>query len=481
MPTPHPISAERPSPDPAIGRGERLALACAAALIVLLLAGRLWWLPVHALLNPDEGWNAGQAMRALGRGALYPSPDALVANNYPPLSFYMIGALTRLFGDAIVTGRIVALAAQIAAGGAIGTIVARLARGKRAVAVAALLFGGFGVTLLRPYLAMDDPQWLGHAVMCWALVLLVPRRADAAPSSRSIVLAAALMLAGGLIKHNLVAIPIAATVWLWLAGRAAFRAWIVAGVALAAAACAVLWAMWGATVFIDVLAAARIYSLARMTARGGPLILALLPALIACRPLSSAWRDDIRLALPPLLLAVAIPIGIVQRAGSGVNVNAFVEAITAVCIAVPVACARRPASRHAWAGIAALPILCLLPFAARQDIGELAGRDAAVRDQRPLIAALAAARGPVACDDQASCYWADRESAIDFFSVNQRLLSGAAAALEPALDRGDIAMIAMRGQNPGWQADLLIPAVHEHYRVIYQANGTELLTPKRQR
>ena len=391
----------------------------------------------------------------------------------------MVGGLGTLLGDHIVAGRIMNLLAQVATGAAIYVLVARLASGGRWAASAALLFGAFATTLLRRYLGINDPQWLGHAAMVWALVALVPPRPDAELRATRVIAAAALMLAGGLIKHNLVAIPIAATAWLWFADRRAFAIWIVAGGMLAAAACGLLFAAWGSSIFVDVLAPARGYSLARMAAKGGPLLLALLPAAIACRPLLTAWHHDIRLALPLLLMAVAIPIGVVQRAGSGVDVNAFFEAIIAVAIAVPVACALRPIKARAWLAVTLLPVLCLVPVAMAKSLRELTGRDAAVRRWQPFIAAIAAARGPVACDDQAVCYWAGRQSGLDFFSVKQRLLEDSDGTLGRALADARFAMIEMRGSNPGWQGNPLIPAIRARYRVVYRADGDELLIPRR--
>ncbi|KQS04803.1 hypothetical protein ASG11_11520 [Sphingomonas sp. Leaf357] len=446
-------------------------------MVGLLALGHLWWLPAQAALNVNEGWNAGQAVRAMGAGTLYPHHDALTANNYPPLSFYLIGAAGWLFGDIIIAGRVIALLAQVANGLAIYVVVRRFADARWA-AIGLLLFAGYSVTLLRAYLAINDPQWLGQAAMSWALVLLLPSDAGKRIAVGRVIAAAALIVAGGLIKHNLVAFPIAITLWLWWADRRALVAWIVTGALFAAIAALALFAIWGPDVFIDVLSPARGYSLARMTAKGGPLLLLMLPVLLACRPLTMRLRSDARLALPLFLLAVSIPLGIVQRSGSGVDVNAFFESIIALAIAVPVACALRPDGPYRWLAITALPALCLVPMAATKTISEITGRDDAVRQARPFIAAIAAAPGPVACDDQAICYWAGRQSGIDFFSVKQRLLKGDGDALVPTLDRSHFAMIQMRSDNPGWQQNLLIPIIRAHYRTVYASGGSELLAPK---
>ena len=462
-----------------IGRERQLAVV-AGMFLLFLMSSRVWWLPVHAPLNVNEGWNATPAVRAVGEGTLYPSAAALTANNYPPLSFYVVGFFGRVVGDNVVAGRILALFAQFSTGVAVCLIVGRLVNGTRSVVISGMLFAGFGVTLLRFYFGINDPQWLGEAAMSWALLFVIPRRVGDAPSIVCILVAVGLTIAGGLIKHNLVAMPLATTVWLWLVYRRAFYVWALAGIVMAAVVSGLLLAAWGPTVFVDVLSPARSYSFARMVAKGGPLLLAMLPSIIACRALHPAWREDRRLLLPALLLAFAVPLGILQRAGVGVDVNAFFGAVVAVSIAVPVALACRHSATLAWIVVVTAPIVCLIPVAFSKSVSEFVGRDAAVQRTSSFVNSIATAPGPVACDDQAICYWAARESALDFFSVNQRLLKGRAAALRRALERGHFAMIYMRSDNPGWNQNLLIPEIKRRYRVIYRSGGSELLIPNTQ-
>lgn len=463
---------------PGWSRREKWPLLAAAFLIALLAIGRLWWIPAHAPLDINEGWNAGHAARALGAGPLYPEPAALIANNYPPLSFFIVGLLDRLAGDAIVTGRIVSLVCQIAVGAAGYVIVARLSRDRRAGTIAALLFAGCGVTLLRKYLALNDPQWMAQATMAWAIVLLVPHRVGDRLSTTRVMAAAVLVVAGGLMKHNLVAVPVAATLYLWVTDRRTFWIWAATGASTAAAACATLFAIWGSTVFIDVLAPARSYSPVRMLAHGAPLLLFVLPGFLAARPLLSAWREDNRLLLPLLLLAVALPTAIIQRSGDGVDINAVFETVFALAIVVPVGCMLRRAETSKWLALAVLPVLALVPLKAVSDLRELTGRDAAVRHWQPFIAGIGAARGPVACDDQAICHWAGRRSAFDFFALKQRLLKGPVPPLTDALGQHRVSTIAMRTSNSGWHENRLIPTVRAHYRPVYVEGGFELLVPR---
>lgn len=448
------------------------------ALIVSLALGRLWWLPAHASHNINEGWNAGHLARAWGPGLLYPAPDALIANNYPPLSFWLIGLVQPLVGDSIIAGRLVSLASEAAVGAVTFLLVRRLTGARDWAVAGALFFAGFAVTLLRGYLAMNDPQWLAQALMAGALVLLVPRAASERPMPGRVAAAAVLTVAGGLVKHNLVAVPIAVTLWLFVAERRSFLIWAITGTALVTAACAALFAIWGRDVFLDVLGPARSYSALRMAAHGVPLLLLAAPGLLAARPLLDHWREDPRRLLPLFLLAVAIPTAILQRSGDGVDINATFETVVALAIAVPVGCSLRAERPGRWFALALLPACALVPVALLADARELTGRGAAERDWRPFIQRIAAARGPVACDDQALCHWAGRRSALDFFAMKQRLLKGDVPTLRIALDRHAFALIAMRGDNPGWHENRLIPAIHARYRVTYVAHGYELLVPR---
>ena len=55
---------------------------------------------------------------------------------------------------------------------------------------------------------MNDPQMLGHALQLGGLSLLLQK------NRREIIPAALAMAAGLFIKHNLAALPLAATLWL---------------------------------------------------------------------------------------------------------------------------------------------------------------------------------------------------------------------------------------------------------------------------
>ena len=58
-------------------------------------------------IGPNESWNAYHQDAALGAGPLYPAPGALIVNDYPPISFYVISWIVSWTGgDALFVGRV---------------------------------------------------------------------------------------------------------------------------------------------------------------------------------------------------------------------------------------------------------------------------------------------------------------------------------------------------------------------------------------
>ena len=69
------------------------------------------WTVYRAFLNVEiennEGWNTYFADAAMAKMPLYPSADQLITNNYPPVSFYIVGLVGRFIGDPVLAGQIV--------------------------------------------------------------------------------------------------------------------------------------------------------------------------------------------------------------------------------------------------------------------------------------------------------------------------------------------------------------------------------------
>ena len=88
-----------------------LAIAALGCIAGVIRAAAI--IPLHVSLDPNEGWNAYHTAAAMSGHGLYPDAGSFMVNNYPPLSFYLVGLLGHFTGDLIIAGRIISLASFV--------------------------------------------------------------------------------------------------------------------------------------------------------------------------------------------------------------------------------------------------------------------------------------------------------------------------------------------------------------------------------
>src|SRR5262249_20668140 len=113
----------------------RAQIALLALLAVYFMVWPVWRAGFPIEIAQNEGWNAYHADAAMGAAPLYPPTDTLIVNNYPPLSFYAVGALGKVFGDALYVGRIMSLLAVVGLGALVGVMIVELGGGVAGAAV----------------------------------------------------------------------------------------------------------------------------------------------------------------------------------------------------------------------------------------------------------------------------------------------------------------------------------------------------------
>jgi 4-amino-4-deoxy-L-arabinose transferase-like glycosyltransferase len=153
------------------GRVSAVVLLC--VVTVLLLLQPLIELPQRISNDYNEGWNAYHADRALGGKILYPQYTDLIANNYPPVSFYLVGSIGRMIGDNIIAGRLVALLSLVGVAVSVAVIVHLIGGSWFGSFIGAVFLVGYMAARHSQYVATNDPQWLGHAVMMAGWVLFI--------------------------------------------------------------------------------------------------------------------------------------------------------------------------------------------------------------------------------------------------------------------------------------------------------------------
>lgn len=446
-----------------------------AALVVAVAASL--GTPIPKLYN--EGWNAFFAARAMAGEPLYPDPPALFINNYPPLSFYLVGSLGAALGDHVVAGRVVSLLSFGAVALAVAAIVHHWTASRRAAAVAALACAGSLLALQQDtFVGANEPQLLGHAFAMAGLFLLLRGRGAWGP----VVAAACLMAAAGWIKHNLFVLPLAVTLWLLLTDRAAFARWLASAALLGAASLAAL-ALIADGAVLDGLLTPRDYSLDRLLVESRealvrvqiPLALGLLLAIFDHRCAETR--------LVALYGGLALVIGVLLMGGYGVTKNALFDLMIALGLAAGLAFHRARGGggatlrRPALVGATLVALLALNTALAaplywlRALVPGYAEQIHAVeRASRLDIAYLAAAREPVICEALALCYWAGKRPELDPFNARQSFLAGTLdeALLLARLARREFAVVQLT-KLPSPERDderfsrAFMAALHRHY------------------
>jgi hypothetical protein len=441
--TEDPLPLSPPAPkQPVTFAFEAVVLAVLAIPLGVAIAALAWRSTLKIPINYNEGFNAYFVSAVLAGGPLYFPPAALLTDNYPPLSFYLLAPLTSLIGDAVFAGRLVAWLAFAAVAALIVAIpyrpasaeakLLRLRAGRRNRGLLACLFGGaifaaYMVTNYDIYVGMDDPQMLAHAIMLLGLFFIVgPHDGKTWPA----IAAAVLMGAALFVKHNVVALPLALAAWLAIHDRRAAVRFVAAGMLTAGVGLACCLFAFGPE-FLTSLGAPRQY----LPVRGWrhavewlfpmqlPILLAVLGAVID--------RENRTTMLFAGYLLIAVVLACLFAGGAGVNFNLMFDVVIAFSLAAGQLIARlhRQRSLRGW-------VIGGYAFAALINAGLVGTKDELLL--RPWIAAqrareaateatvrlLAEHPGPVLCETPILCYWAHKPLELDSFNFGQGVIAG---------------------------------------------------------
>jgi hypothetical protein len=459
---------------------------CATALLALPVAR----LPKRVPINYNEGWNAYQADRAMSGKPLYPPVDSLLSNNYPPLSFYVVGVAGRAVGDNVIAGRLVALASFFTVGLAIFLVGMATTRSPPGALFGALVFGVYALMHFPDYIGMDDPQWLAHALATSALALLLwrgDRTARASGFAAGVIMALSL-----LVKHTLIALPAALLLEFLFRRTRPLQAW-AAGFAVTCLASAMLCLeTWGVLVFTDVALAPRAWSIWYSSAKVDQLVTPLVPLVVAIvlwLSSSAGWtryRVFIVYAVASLLLAAAL------LGGEGVNYNMVFDLTIALTILAGVAASPSPDEtpvvrrgfRVALVAAMAASLMFAVPAAGLAQYAQLQQLQERQHEAARDIATIARHPDPVACQTVVLCYWAGREWSLDWFAARQKLKAGIISerALLNPIERHQLTMLQIeaRSRTPPYFVfpERIESAIDEHYTVVQTSVHGLLLEPR---
>jgi hypothetical protein len=436
---PNQLFTWRPVGDGLQSRAQDWTIIALGLTTGLLLIAPVWRASLRVGIDHNEGWNAALAARLMSGKPLYPAFDALSANNYPPLSFYAAGWLGRWLGDYLFAGRILALIGLFTSAVAVAVIVKWLTGRSHTALMSGLFLLGYSAALCPRYVGMDDPQWLGHGIMLLGLATFLVSK----QRGWFFLLSAGFMLAAGFVKHILMPIPLAATLWLMLYRRDVLVLWLTTCVVLLASALALCVAIYGSDFFEGVFRDVRDWSLgaAYATSRHWFFWTALPLLLTGTLLLPSVWRCP-EGCFVVIYAGFSAALAAYVFGGAGVSMNAIFDLEIALCLIVGIGIGQlddtsrstprgimvhygpRP-QPAAWWGLLLVVILAfylprsLLSARALWEHGR--ALEAAAAGE---IDFLAKQSGAVACEDLSLCYWAGKGFEIDFFLTGQKLSRG---------------------------------------------------------
>jgi len=410
-----------------------------------LLASFAYFLLIFALLLPvenfiaagftfevnyNEGWSVYNADRLL-RGELIYDDNYWRVNNYPVGSFMIIAGVNILVHNLLLSGRLVALVSFMAIAVLAAIAIRRFGGGRTDAVFGAGCAMGFCYLVAPAWIIADDPQTLGEAVVLGALVSYIARP----PDRLNLVCTAFLVVLGGFIKHNLVAIPAALTVDLAIRSPRRLLFWAASCAGFATGLFGLTELVAGGN-FLDHLLSPRIFSWygARYHLMK---YLRLLKFPLAAIALSASWvltADRMILAIWGMISIISATI---LSGFEGTSYNMFQDAAVFLGIAAGVMMSelRKLDSSSRIARIlatalpvvAAQPILTRVPDVAAQVYHARRLLDSDSKRQELFLADakyIAERRGPAICESLLLCYVAGQPFILDPFNSRQYMLSG---------------------------------------------------------
>ena len=424
-----------------------------ALLGLLTLVSAIW--PVYrsfliADININEAWNAYFADAAYRGSKLYPSRDQFITNNYPPVGFYILGASGALVGDTVLTGRLLSLLAIAAIAIAAGLIV-RHWNGSRTSALVGGLFCASGICRFFPgYAGMNDPQLLAQAVMAIGFLGFL----KAIEKDRGYLVPLVVMIFSGFIKHNIIAMPIVAFLWLGLQRPKRFLPLTGVSTLVIVLGFALCHFAYGLDFWRN-LRTPRSYN-ARLALDSLAVLQWPLVALVVWVYAGIALRNQPVVKFCNVWVIVSLLAFVLQRASEGVAENAMFDLVIALSVGIGIAFAKAhemPLARHynperLRAGVLMAICIRLLTTPGNEparlffDPGfqeEIAMRDAAMRES---VAKAKETPGDVLSAAIVS-YRAGKPFIVDTFNFQQRVKAGELSnrALEDRIAAGTLTRV----------------------------------------
>ncbi|MBX9578141.1 MAG: DUF2029 domain-containing protein [Chthoniobacterales bacterium] len=405
-------------------------------LLTLIAALGMAW-PIYrvffkVVIDCNEGWNAFFDTAAM-HGTLYPSPEQLITNNYPPLSFYFVGFFGRLLGDVILAGRLISLLSVLFIGFFIGKLIEQLGGSFRDATTGSAFFIATMGLFFPGYVGMNDPQLLAQCIMLGGTLLFLKTIAQ----ERTPWAGLATMIIAGFVKHNIITLPFSILLWLLLRGeKKMFAKCLLVAASFIAAGFMLCYWRYGHDFFFNFFSSRRFFPSQDLAALID-LSSILLPAAVAFFILWNK-RTNQGALLILIIMVVGTMVLFLQRLGSGVDVNGQFDLNIAVAAAAGLAFHFLSDPSLSWKKTSketlqlSFLLVLLLPFLCAPELHQIPQifsrsfyQEAKRRENIVLqeVQKIHDIPGDVFCENSI-CYRAGKPFVVDCFNLNERIKTG---------------------------------------------------------
>jgi len=441
-------------------------------------------------INYNEGWNVYNTLTAMQHRPLYPAKYGWTIVNYPFLSFYLVGYLSRPNGDYLLTGRLLSLAAFLLSCVLVGLIVKKLTGGWAPAAFASVFCLGLFCSRMPVYIGMDDPQMLAHPFFLLGLWIYL----GAPPSTLRIAGIASLFVLGGNIKHNLIPAPVSVFCDLLTTSLSRAARFVVFGVVLLVLSIGVNLLVGGPS-FISEMMARAPFSPVQLR----NMFFTVYPALglpLAISTFWAVWQFHNRQArVISIYFFSSLLIGAAFAGGLGVNANTFFDNLFAMSIVMG-ACLdalwKAPIPSLGKGGRWRFLVPVLLYSAVVMEYvprslsmpNQLADLPVRQRLFDQEVSFLAERPGPAICESLILCYDAHKPYILDSFNSNSLFRQGKLNSSElvnqiAARKFGAIQTEAPVTQKPGDRfPDDVLEAIDRYYVEALKAPYCHIYVPR---
>lgn len=458
-----------------------LMLVCS----VLLVEKTIWSMQTIPLMH-NEGWNAVHTSRAMSGGHLYQYDTAFLVNNYPPLSFYVVGLLSTFGPDYIFAGRLLNFISVGCITGCIVGILKNLHLSNSKALLGGILFIALMTSSYDSYLGKNDPNLFGNALSVFGFALFLKR-----PTNKgSLFVVALFCLLSGLVKPHLLGMPIAVTMTLLLRHRTSFVVWCALCLSLVVMTIGGLYLVFGPSLFTE-MNSDRIFSFTLLVHSVGYVLW--LPAGLAVVFLLTAFTPNHtgkHVAIKGYVIAsflCSVPL----LGGAGTNYNLLFEWSIALCIAVPLQLhdilpAVSTKRMQGYSSVAVGTLLCVMPPTLLNPIQYFADLNRRIDAERNRtiddLDYLETFSDPVLCETMALCYWSEHPIVYDSFNVAQSMTKDpniADSVLQDLRQHKYAVIQVTKHPEQGWShTSDFIDTLQGHYTLSRTSNLNQFYVPK---